>query len=225
MSRSFVGAKGGAGVAEWLLSMMPAHERYIEAFAGTGVLIRRKKPARADIAIEASAAVLEGFWMDQTPPHVTVRAGDCLEVLPQMCLCSRDLVYADPPYLGSTRGNREYYAHEMMTEADHLELIKVLRALPAMVMLSGYWSDLYSDQLAGWRVSSRWTVNRGGRRCQEFCWMNFPEPVFFHQCDYSGRNFTDRQRIKRKVSRWVRRFASMSPAERQAVYEGLQSCL
>ena len=38
-----------------------------------------------------------------------------------------------------------------------------------------------------------------------------------HWASFAGRNFTDRQRIKRKAASWGRRYAAMPPGERLTV--------
>jgi DNA adenine methylase len=40
---------------------------------------------------------------------------------------------------------------------------------------------------------------------------------------YAGRNFTDRQRIKRKAESWARRYQAMPRGERLAVLAGLMA--
>lgn len=57
------------------------------------------------------------------------------------------LLYVDPPYLGSTRGNDNAYRHEMRSEDDHRELAAELRRCRAAVVLSGYPSELYDLEL------------------------------------------------------------------------------
>lgn len=59
------------------------------------------------------------------------------------------LIYADPPYLPSTR-TQKMYAQEM-TEAEHIEMLDALNAHPGPVVLSGYDNDLYNSMLPGWR--------------------------------------------------------------------------
>ncbi len=59
------------------------------------------------------------------------------------------LIYADPPYLHATRSGTTDYAHEMDTDG-HVRLLTALTATPAMVLLSGYESELYHDLLPGW---------------------------------------------------------------------------
>ena len=60
------------------------------------------------------------------------------------------LIYADPPYLLSTR-TQTLYRHEM-GERDHVELLEVLNAHPGPVVLSGYSSSLYHHHLEHWRT-------------------------------------------------------------------------
>lgn len=62
-------------------------------------------------------------------------------------------------------------------------------------------------------------MTRGGVRTEKL-WLNFPSgPV--HWASYAGRNFTDRQRIKRKAARWAANFRKLPPGERLAVLSAL----
>lgn len=59
------------------------------------------------------------------------------------------LIYADPPYLPSTRTQKMY--GQEMTEQEHVEMLEVLAAHPGPVVLSGYENELYSQTLRdGW---------------------------------------------------------------------------
>jgi hypothetical protein len=224
---NFTGSKGGSGVAQWLISLMPPHTAYVEAFLGKGVVMSQKRPALLNIGIEIDLGVLDNFSRRQTESTVIVK-GDALAMLPALKTEPTWLIYADPPYLSSTRScQRAYYRHELLTVVDHSRLLSVLTGLQCMVMLSGYWSELYARSLTvenGWRHSSFWTVNRGGKRVQEFCWMNFPAPARLHDARFAGDNFTDRQRIKRKVARWTNRFAAMPAGEKTAILDALSIC-
>jgi DNA adenine methylase len=65
-----------------------------------------------------------------------------------------------------------------MTEADHRELLDVLRQCQGKVILSGYASDLYDTTLAGWQRDTLELPNHaaGGkskRRMTEILWCNF----------------------------------------------------
>lgn len=83
-------------------------------------------------------------------------------------------IYADPPYVRSTRSGR-IYAHEM-TDQDHTQLLELLQKHPGPVMISGYESELYSNLLEGWHTEKRQARCEGGQQRQEVLWMNY-EPV------------------------------------------------
>lgn len=85
------------------------------------------------------------------------------------------LIYADPPYLLSTRKNKRAYAHEMTVD-DHAELIATLKQHPGPVMLSGYENDLYNDLLEGWRKIQIATTAEKGKHRIETLWMNYDLP-------------------------------------------------
>lgn len=225
--KHFVGSKGGAGVPQWLISLMPPHRVYVEAFLGRGVILKSKLPAELNIGIDCDAGVIADF--ERRRPQSIFRPGESdLTVVHGCAISSLQafkvapdwLVYADPPYL-VRKCNRRYYRHDMVTPAVHDRLLSVLTSLQANVMISGYWSELYANRLASWRYSSFWTVNRRGQRVQEFVWMNFPEPARLHDCRFVGSNYTRRQGIKRKAERWRRKFLAMTAAERQYVLNSL----
>jgi DNA adenine methylase len=82
------------------------------------------------------------------------------------------LIYADPPYLLSTRKQRQYRV-EMEGEDQHRELLKVLLDHPGPVMLSGYDNELYNDTLPGWmKLRHKAMCEYGGKRT-EVLWVNF----------------------------------------------------
>lgn len=84
------------------------------------------------------------------------------------------LIYADPPYVLSTRC-RKQYLHEMDDPA-HEELLDVLLAHKGPVLLSGYGNDLYSSRLQGWRREETTSHSQIGSRTREILWMNFDPP-------------------------------------------------
>ena len=59
-------------------------------------------------------------------------------------------------------------------------------------------------------------MNQGGVRTEKL-WFNFAGLSDCTRARYAGKNFTDRQRIKRKAQSWGRRYAALPLAERLAV--------
>jgi hypothetical protein len=64
-------------------------------------------------------------------------------------------------------------------------------------------------------------MNQAGVRTEKL-WLNFtPDRLYWAR--YAGKNFTDRQRIKRKAESWASRYQAMPRAERLAVLAGLMA--
>ena len=117
-----------------------------------------------------------------------------------------------------TSGRRYRYDYE---EQDHVDLLALLKAVPCPVILSGYPSARYDEQLADWRTLEVQVMNQAGVRTEKL-WFNFT-PDRRHWARYAGKNFTDRQRIKRKAESWASRYQAMPRAERLAVLAGLMA--
>ncbi|MBP6895663.1 MAG: DNA adenine methylase [Pseudacidovorax sp.] len=84
------------------------------------------------------------------------------------------LHFVDPPYLPHTRKVGRAYRHEMTAE-QHLELLTTLKGLQGMVVLCGYPSTLYAEQLDGWSqfgTQARASGGRGTVLRQESVWVN-----------------------------------------------------
>lgn len=80
------------------------------------------------------------------------------------------LIYADPPYLLSTR-SRKYYKHEM-TDGEHTDLLNALDAHQGPVVLSGYAHPLYEKRLSHWHRVSTPAVTEHGNIREEVLWLN-----------------------------------------------------
>jgi len=221
----YPGGKGQAGIYQRLISLMPPHDVYIEPFVGGGNLLTRKRPASSSIAIDADADVA-GYWRGIAAAgddrSLTVIHGDAAAFLRALDYAGRRvLIYADPPYVMATRkSQRAIYRHEF-TDQQHHELLTVLRAVPALVMLSGYRCPMYDAALSRWRSIDYPTLTRGGSWAIETLWLNFDPPAQLHDFRYIGTDFRERERIKRKRARWRRRFAALPGLEREAMLQVL----
>ena len=207
----YFGSKATSGLCQPLIAMMPPHDTYIETHLGGGAIMKRKAPALRNIGIDRDAQALAEFECDS---RVELIHGCAHRFLAEYDYQGSELVYSDPPYLRRTRTWRRRYRFDY-EEADHLELLELLRTVPCQVMVSGYPSALYDERLEGWRTVQWQVMNQGGVRTEKL-WFNFvPDRV--HWARYAGKNFTDRQRIKRKAESWGRRYEALPPAERLAV--------
>jgi len=208
----YLGSKAASGAYQAIIASMPPHDVYIEAFLGSGAVMLRKPASARSIGID-----LDGSLLDESLyPGVELLCNDAPGYIDAFDYVGsgRVLIYADPPYLLQTRTSTARYKHEF-TEADHVRLIETLKRAPANVILSGYPSALYNDLLPDWRTLQFQAMTRGGVRTEQL-WFNFA-PNAAYWSSYAGKDFTDRQRIKRKAERWAGNYAELPPDERQAI--------
>ena len=208
---AYFGSKATSGLCQPIIALMPPHDTYIESHLGGGAIMRRKPPALRNIGIDLNRRALEKFRCDYP---VELVQGCAHRFLADFAYRGRELVYCDPPYLQQTRSSGRRYRFDY-EEHDHRDLLRLLKRLPCQVILSGYPSALYDELLSGWQSLELQVMNQGGVRTEKV-WFNFClERV--HWTRYTGKNHTDRQRIKRKAENWGRRYRGLPPGERLAV--------
>jgi hypothetical protein len=173
--------------------------------------MKRKPPTVNNIGIDIDPRALKSFECDY-PVHLV---NECAhQFLANYTYFGRELIYCDPPYLTQTRTSQRKYRFDY-AEQDHRALLKLLQALPCRVILSGYPSTLYDEYLDGWHSIELQAMSHGGPRTEKL-WYNY-EIDRVHWATYAGKDFTDRQRIKRKAQRWGKKYQALPKAERLAV--------
>jgi hypothetical protein len=176
--------------------------------------MKTKRPADRNIGIDLDGEAITRAREDIVSAELTI--GDGVGFLERFKWQGGELVYCDPPYLMETRSSkRALYRFEI---THHARLLRVVKSLPCFVLLSGYWSDFYASELSTWRSVPYQAMTRGGRMATEFVWCNFPEPAELHDYRYLGRDFRERERIKRKKARWAKKLASLPTLERHALF-------
>lgn len=207
----YFGSKAASGLCQNIIAMMPPHETYIETHLGGGAIMKRKAPAVKNIGIDIDPEPLSQFDCAY-PVHLV---NDCAHhFLTHHPYSGTELIYCDPPYLRETRSSRRKYRFEY-TKRDHITLLELLKSLPCHIILSGYPSFLYDDLLGDWHTIKLQAMTRGGPRTEKL-WYNY-EIDRRHWSSYAGKNFTDRQRIKRKAQRWAKKYRALPNVERLAV--------
>lgn len=141
-------------------------------------------PAYLEAYVERMAAVAERL------ASVTLEARPALDLVAAYGQHADNLLYVDPPYLGSTRTGTNY-RHEMHGEDDHRALADALSSCAATVVLSGYDSPLYAELYDGWHITRIDTTSgQGGARHErtEVLWCNrAPEPTLFDNLEAYSR--------------------------------------
>jgi len=106
--------------------------------------------------------------------RVSIENRDAIELVRDYGTEPTVCIYADPPYLGSTRASN--YRHEMLEDELHVKLAEALRECKAAVVLSGYASPLYEELYPGWhRMELKAPTAMSGRAAEnEVLWSNVP---------------------------------------------------
>ena len=198
---------------------MPPHRVYIESHLGGGAVLRNKRRAEISIGIDADSLVIER-WRRESLDLCTLVHGDAVSFLTRYKFAGDELVYCDPPYVPEVRRRAKVYRHDYAIE-DHELLLSVLRSLRCHVIISGYESALYRDRLSDWRAVSFRAQTHAGPR-QESVWLNFAPPDRLHDGSHLGRAFRERQSIRRRHARWIRRIGKLEAVERNHLLRELE---
>lgn len=210
---------GGKGKCyQHLINLMPPHDTYIESHLGGGAVLRNKKPAKRSIGIDKNPEVIS-IWQNHYPGLCELVQTDASEYLIQHRYTGNELVYADPPYLASTRRRSRVYPCDYNSH-DHARLLEVIKSLSCMVMVSGYDSELYNDLLSDWHKVT-FTAKTHTDARQECVWINFEPPRQLHDAKFLGTNFRERQTIKRRGLRLREKISRMNEIERNELMRWL----
>jgi len=207
----YFGSKAASGLFQNIISIMPPHNTFIETHLGGGAVMKRKPPTENNIGIDLDPDAISAF--DCEYPVQLIH--DCAHrFLADYSYTGSELIYCDPPYLKSTRTSSREYRFDY-TVQDHIRLLKLLKSLPCHIILSGYPSSLYEAQLGNWNRIELQAMTHGGPRT-EILWYNYTINRT-HWATFAGKDFTDRQRIKRKAERWGNNYKRLPHAERLAI--------
>jgi site-specific DNA-adenine methylase len=215
--KTYFGSKATSGLCQSIIALMPPHHTYIETHLGGGAIMQRKPAALNNIGIDLNSRSLSQFSADYP---VELINGCAYKFLSNYDYQGGELIYSDPPYLMHTRTHERKYRFDY-TEDDHVELLELLKSLPCHVILSGYPSLLYDQLLSDWQTLELQVMNHSGVRTEKL-WYNFNVDRV-HWCSFAGKNFTDRQRIKRKAKNWGKNYKAMPRNERLAVLAAMMA--
>jgi len=216
----YYGGKNGAGVYQAIINQIPPHTTYIEPFLGSGAIMRNKRLAQFNIGIEIDKRVID-LWRTANPKHIELIHGDSLKVLASR-VHEGAFTYCDTPYpLMSRQTKRKTYRYEM-DEAQQIEFLEMIVALPGLVCVSSYRNPLYDDYLKGWRTVEFTAQTRKGT-ATEILYMNYPEPTALHDYSYWGKDKRHRQDFRKKIAGYQRKLSKLSPIERNGIIAALSS--
>lgn len=219
--KGYPGNKSLPNLLPHILGLIPIHSTYFELFAGSAQVLLAKAPAKHSAVVD-----IDDFQISQlsitTPPGTTVINSCAIKWLEDNASAAADVfVYADPPYIISTRlSQSSIYNHEM-SDADHFRFLAAARAFKGKMIISHYKCAAYDSALPTWNCRTV-KVSCSGIIATEALYYNFPENLMRAQPFKAGIDKTDRQRIKRKAERWFNNFCKLPVYEQQALLKRIK---
>ena len=227
IATGYPGNKGSDGVYQRIINEIPPHKKYVELFLGSGQVLRHKLPAvYGSVGVEIDTETIQSQeWEMLTQYYNLVVVPRCsIEWLEQFSkgITSDTFIYADPPYpLSSRRDLKDLYRHEM-TDKQHIEFLTLAKKTGCSIAISTYENELYSKMLKDWRCIKYKVATRAGV-ATESLYMNYDEPKQLHDYRYLGKDFIDRQRIKRKIKRHIDKLLALPALERSAICHAIET--
>lgn len=217
--KRYPGGKNAEGTWQQIVGRMPPHTYYGELAVGSGGILKRKVPALRSFVCDLDPTVID-YWKRLEFPGVTALNTCGIEWARDHAELMNDdwLIYWDPPYPRKTRSYAGAMYRFEMTDGDHRRLLDVASRLPCRVMISSYDSPLYRRALRGWSHAQWQAVCRNGSLRTEHLWCNLEPAHALDVCQKTpGRDFRERERIKRRLKRWRSKYDAMPDYERRAV--------
>lgn len=219
MIKNYPGSKGANGAWQQIISQVPRCTRFVECMAGSAVLSTRIRGIEHIIVNDIDPAITER--LTDLPHHAKKLDLTTLDYRSVINKYAQDEVptvfYLDPPYLMETRSHKKrLYTYEWDSQEHENFLSYITGCQGARFMISHYPCQLYNEALKDWRQVPYKSMTRAGLR-QEVLYCNFDLPPLLADPSNVGENFTDRQRLKRKVNRLITRLDREEPLERSAI--------
>ncbi|MFD2581524.1 hypothetical protein ACFSR6_03420 [Pedobacter vanadiisoli] len=218
---TYNGGKAGNGTYQQIINHIPKCDIFIDAMVGNGgIFYNLALPALTHIN-DIDPAVIAQHDVTRSATIVIKSNVDYRSLIVKYNGNTGIVVgYFDPPYLFEVRKSKKpLYKHEW-TKQDHIVFLAAARTADFNVVISHYPCELYDEALKGWHTHDFQSMTRNGLRTERI-YMNYPPPVILQDFRYIGKDYRERQRIKRKIERHINRLEAMPVDERTAILSSI----
>ncbi len=222
--KSYPGNKNIDGVYHKIINEIPKCEVFRELFAGSAAIAAHVATSGAKIVLNYKSAEAYSFLTDAFPGAIVTN--DCaISLIKQFPEKPNrpEVTFLDPPYRHGTRpNNTELYTHEM-TDDDHVQLLSAIleKEQHHQFMIQHPDDELYNEKLSHWRKVEM-TIRYHQKTSKEILYMNYQRPLQLQLYNFLGKDFGERQRIKRKGDRHVARLLKLPDLERNYILQRLK---
>lgn len=207
-----------SGVWQKIISEIPKCSLFIDAMCGSGLIGSLVNDCQV-IFNDINEAVIKKI--KSANDFCLYTSEDYRKIIQRYDNGNRERVfYFDPPYLFETRSYQLPIYKFEWDATDHKKFLSIITKMKSCVMVSHFTCKLYDTSLKNWRKINYPTMTRAGQRI-ETLYMNFKQPVLLQCFQHVGKDYIDRQRLKRKISALLSRFDKYDPQERAAVLSSI----
>ncbi|MEM7509777.1 MAG: hypothetical protein AAF388_02515 [Bacteroidota bacterium] len=248
----YPGGKNGDGDFQFIINRIPSHSIYVEPFLGNGAIMRKKRLASYSRLNDIDPTVFHAWrkflnnsdeWLEANIPvlpysqfaskkggySICLNCKNALEEIQDVLYYAKyntpdTFIYLDPPYPKETRQTKITYEYEFNTYAQHIELLDLITdpAFKARIMISSYFSSLYTQRLKGWNYAIYESRTRGKTKT-EYLFMNYdPSTVKLHDYRYLGEDAKAREIKNNQVARWLKRLKNMDSRMREKMIQAIK---
>lgn len=240
------GGKSGSGTYQQIINHIPPHKIYVSAFAGKDGVLRNmifpqltvindidpnvlmwwKQYFKDKPEFEVTEDFIQSslFYYPSDKKQVILRNNDALHIIDRFKNSPDTIIYCDPPYPMQTRkGKKQLYAFEFADRQQHINLLSIIVDCNCNVIASTYKNELYNSWLLqpmlsrrNWQTHSFNSTTHAGTAV-ETIYFNYNQPEILHDFRYLGKDFRERQDIKRKIQRWKNKLQRLPAQERCAI--------
>lgn len=223
--KNYPGNKNIPGLIQKIVNQIPVCENFYELFAGSAAVSKF-------LSVRSRGT---NFFINDIDPGVTdknnypagstvttVPADDIIKKLISVPASKETFVFVDPPYLKFTRPHQlKLYKYDMTVE-DHKNLLSDLVQLKCNCMIIHPDCSTYNEYLKTFRIL-KIKVRYNTKTSLENIYMNYSVPDRLLVYDFVGFDCWDRQRIKRKGDRLIKKILSLPAVEKNYILNRISS--
>ncbi len=213
----YIGNKNIDGVKQKITSLIPKHSVYIEGFAGAAGIARNIFTSAEKIILIEKSKNQCNILKKEFPAAEVIN--DCMIQWMKnfkYIINPNAVIFLDPPYLFETRYNNIIYYDNELQYSDHVQLLMTLLQLPCYVIIIHPVHSLYDKMLFSWNYKDV-SIRYHNKTSKERIYYNFSNDIDRNDYTGQGKNNIDRQRIKRKVDRFISKIKNLPEIERKVL--------
>lgn len=220
--RSYPGGQNGSGHYQILINHIPKSDVYVEAFLGYSGVFNNitMSPGAWYFGFDRDQRVIDAWAESNLGAQVHFAHCDytAAKLVLSMFPGRKVFIHLDPPYRNTKSPKK--YLYDINDDPGFIEFLNFVLSMSGScnVMVSHWKDDLFDEYLCsrgGFTFIGFKTMSRRGL-IDNGIYINYDAgKVELADLSYVGSDYTDRQRVKRKVDRNYKKIMAMPARERE----------